>query len=232
MNEKDAKLLEVSGLSVSYQSLRVLFDVSLEVKQGEVVVVVGRNGAGKTTMFRTIAGFLNQDKGTIRFKGEDIGHLPAYEVAVRGLKYIQQDKHVFADLTVRENLELGSYATKDYEWDRVLENFPKLKTLMERKGGNLSGGERQMLLMAQSLLGRHDLVLMDEPTEGLAPHVIDDLKGAFKHIAAETTLAIIEQNLPLTAEVAKRVYAMKEGKIVAEICDQREIKDLAFEKYL
>jgi ABC-type branched-subunit amino acid transport system ATPase component len=153
-------------------------------------------------------------------------------VALKGLKYIQQDKHVFADLSVRENLELGSYATKDYDWDRVLDHFPKLKTLMDRKGGNLSGGERQMLLMAQSLLGKPDLVLMDEPTEGLAPHVIDDLKVVFKKIGEQTTLVIIEQNLPLTAEVADRIYAMKEGKIVAEIVDKQEIKDLNFEKYL
>lgn len=226
------KVLQVKDLNVSYQKLRVLFDASIEISAGEVVVVVGRNGAGKTTLFRTISGFLKQDKGTILFKGEDIGALPPYEVALKGLKYIQQDKHVFADLTVRENLELGSYATKDYDWDRVLEHFPKLKTLMDRKGGNLSGGERQMLLMAQSLLGRPDLVLMDEPTEGLAPHVIDDLKIAFKKIRGQTTLMIIEQNLPLTAEVADRVYAMKEGKIVAEILDKQEIKDLKFEKYL
>ena len=226
------RVLQVKDLNVSYQKLRVLFDASMEISAGEVVVVVGRNGAGKTTLFRTVSGFLKQDKGTILFKGEDIGALPPYEVALKGLKYIQQDKHVFADLTVRENLELGSYATKDYDWDRVLEHFPKLKTLMDRKGGNLSGGERQMLLMAQSLLGRPDLVLMDEPTEGLAPHVIDDLKIAFKKIRGQTTLIIIEQNLPLTAEVADRVYAMKEGKIVAEIVDKQEIKDLKFEKYL
>lgn len=226
------RVLQVKDLNVSYQKLRVLFDASIEISAGEVVVVVGRNGAGKTTLFRTVSGFLKQDKGTILFKGEDIGALPPYEVALKGLKYIQQDKHVFADLTVRENLELGSYATKDYDWDRVLEHFPKLKTLMDRKGGNLSGGERQMLLMAQSLLGRPDLVLMDEPTEGLAPHVIDDLKIAFKKIREQTTLMIIEQNLPLTAEVADRVYAMKEGKIVAEIVDKQEIKDLKFEKYL
>jgi ABC-type branched-subunit amino acid transport system ATPase component len=226
------RVLQVKDLNVSYQKLRVLFDASIEISAGEVVVVVGRNGAGKTTLFRTVSGFLKQDKGTILFKGEDIGALPPYEVALKGLKYIQQDKHVFADLTVRENLELGSYATKDYDWDRVLEHFPKLKTLMDRKGGNLSGGERQMLLMAQSLLGRPDLVLMDEPTEGLAPHVIDDLKVAFKKIREQTTLMIIEQNLPLTAEVADRVYAMKEGKIVAEIVDKQEIKDLKFEKYL
>ena len=229
---KNTRVLKVQDLNVSYQKLHVLFDVSLEISAGEVVVVVGRNGAGKTTLFRTVCGFLKQDKGTILFKGEDIGALPPYEVALKGLKYIQQDKHVFADLTVRENLELGSYATKDYDWDRVLEHFPKIKTLMDRKGGNLSGGERQMLLMAQSLLGKPDLVLMDEPTEGLAPHVIDDLKIAFKKIRKQTTLVIIEQNLPLTAEVADRVYAMKEGKIVAEIADHQEIKDLKFEKYL
>jgi len=226
------KILSVKDLNVSYQTLHVLFDVSIEIDAGEVVVVVGRNGAGKTTLFRTIAGFLNQDKGSIFFKGEDVGNLPAYEVAIRGLKYIQQDKHVFTDLTVRENLELGSYATKDYDWDRVLDHFPKLKTIMDRKGGNLSGGERQMLLMAQSLLGKPELVLMDEPTECLAPHVIDDLKGTFKKLREQTTMVIIEQNLPLTAEVADRVYAMKEGKIVAEITEKQEIQGLTFEKYL
>ena len=226
------KMLSVKNLNVSYQTLHVLFDVSIEIDAGEVVVVVGRNGAGKTTLFRTIAGFLKQDKGSIYFKGEDVGNLPAYEVAVRGLKYIQQDKHVFADLTVRENLELGSYATKDYDWDRVLDHFPKLKTIMDRKGGNLSGGERQMLLISQSLLGKPELVLMDEPTEGLAPHVIDDLKGTFKKLREQTTMVIIEQNLPLTAEVADRVYAMKEGKMVAEITEKQEIQELTFEKYL
>jgi ABC-type branched-subunit amino acid transport system ATPase component len=229
---RNSRILEVADLNVSYQKLHVLFNASIHINAGEVVVVVGRNGAGKTTLFRTISGFLKKDSGKILFKGQEIGSLPPYEVALKGLKYIQQDKHVFADLSVRENLELGSYATKDYDWDRVLEHFPKLKTLMDRKGGNLSGGERQMLLMAQSLLGRPDLVLMDEPTEGLAPHVIDDLKVAFKKIREQTTLVIIEQNLPLTAEVADRIYAMKEGKIVAEITDKKEIKDLRFEKYL
>ncbi|MGD2125813.1 MAG: ATP-binding cassette domain-containing protein [Desulfobacteraceae bacterium] len=231
-DKSNEKMLSVKDLNVSYQTLHVLFDVSLEVEAGEVVVVVGRNGAGKTTLFRTIAGFLSQDNGAIYFKGEDIGSLPAHEVAIRGLKYIQQDKHVFGDLSVRENLELGSYATKDYDWDRVLDHFPTLKTLMNRKGSNLSGGERQMLLMAQSLLGKPDLVLMDEPTEGLAPHVIDDLRGAIEKLREQTTMVIIEQNLPLTAEVADRVYAMKEGKMVAEIKDKQEIQELTFEKYL
>jgi branched-chain amino acid transport system ATP-binding protein len=226
------KILEVKDLDVSYQKLRILFQVSLDVDAGEVAVVVGRNGAGKTTLFRTIAGFLNQDAGTIHFNGNDIGRLRAYEVAQLGLKYIQQDKHVFSDLTVKENLELGSYATKDYDWDRVLEYFPQLNNIIDRKGGHLSGGERQMLLIAMSLLGNPGLVLMDEPTEGLAPHVITDLSHAFKKISEKTTLVIIEQNLPLTAEVADRVYAMKEGKIVAEFNDQQAIENLEFEAYL
>jgi len=225
-------MLTVKDVSVSYQKLRVVFDVSLHISPGEVVVVVGRNGAGKTTLFRTIAGFLKKDKGSIQFKGQEIGNLWAYEVALMGLKYIQQDKQVFSDLTVRENLELGSYATKDRNWEPVLDHFPKLRTLMDRKGGNLSGGEKQMLLIAMALLGKPSLVLMDEPTEGLAPHVVNEMKDSIKRIRTETTLMIIEQNLPLTAEVADRVYAMKEGKIVAEIVDKKEIKDLAFEKYL
>ena len=226
------KILTVRDLNVSYHKLRVLFEVSFEVSTGEVVFVVGRNGAGKTTLFRTIAGFLKKESGAIFFKGQDIGGLWAYEVAQMGLKYIQQDKHVFADLTVRENLELGSYATKDNDWEKVFGFFPKLKTLLDRKGGHLSGGEKQMLLIAMSLLGRPALVLMDEPTEGLAPHVINDLKETIKALRKEITLVIIEQNLPLTAETADRIYAMKEGKMVAEIRDKQEIKELKFEKYL
>ncbi|MCJ7829835.1 MAG: ATP-binding cassette domain-containing protein [Desulfobacterales bacterium] len=225
-------MLTVQDLDISFQNLQILFQISLAVAVGEVVVVVGRNGAGKTTLFRTIAGFLHQDRGQIFFKGQDIGRLPAYTVARAGLKYIPQDKQVFADLTVRENLELGGFATRDDDWDSVLDYFPKLKTIMERKGGHLSGGERQMLLIAMALLGRPGLVLMDEPTEGLAPHIISDLGQAIQKIRQQTTLMIIEQNLPLTAEIADRVYAMKEGKIVAEFKDKKAIQDLEFEKYL
>jgi branched-chain amino acid transport system ATP-binding protein len=228
----NGKILEVNDLDVSYQKLRILFQVSMDVKTGEVVVVVGRNGAGKTTLFRTIAGFLNQDSGSIYFRGQNIGNLRAYEVAQLGVKYIQQDKHVFSDLTVRENLELGSYATKDYDWDSVLDYFPQLNDILDRKGGHLSGGERQMLLIAMALLGNPGLVLMDEPTEGLAPHVITDLSHAFRKISEKTTLVIIEQNLPLTAEVADRVYAMKEGKIITEIKEKQAIENLDFEAYL
>jgi branched-chain amino acid transport system ATP-binding protein len=225
-------LLQVRSLNVSYKKLKVLFDISMEIFPGEVVVVVGRNGAGKTTLFKTITGFVKKDTGSILYKGNEIGGLKPYEVARTGVKYIPQDKIVFADLKVRENLELGSYATRDYDWDEVLQYFPKLKTLMDRKAGHLSGGERQMLLIARALLGKPELVLMDEPTEGLAPHFVTDLIHAFKEISKKTTLGIIEQNLPLAGEIADRVYCMKEGKIINETADRQEIRDLAFEACL
>lgn len=231
-SDLNKKLLKVENLDVSYQNLKVLFQVSIEIDPGEVVAVVGRNGAGKTTLFRAIAGFLKKGSGSIIFKGREIGALRAYQVAGLGIKYIPQDKQVFADLKVRENLELGSYATKDYDWDRVLNYFPQLRTLLDRKAGHLSGGERQMLLIARALLGNPELVLMDEPTEGLAPHVVMDMTHAFKEISKKTTLAIIEQNLPIAGEIADRVYCMKEGKIILETTDRQEIKDLVFERCL
>jgi ABC-type branched-subunit amino acid transport system ATPase component len=228
----DEKLLEVHDLDVSYKKLKVLFQISMKIHPGEVVAVVGRNGAGKTTLFKTITGFVKKETGSILFKGNDIGGLKPYEIARSGVKYIPQDKIVFTDLKVRENLELGSYATGDYDWDGVLQYFPKLKTLIDRKAGHLSGGERQMLLIARALLGNPDLVLMDEPTEGLAPHVITDLAHAFKEISKKTTLGIIEQNLPLAGEIADRVYCMKEGKIINETTDRQDIKNLVFEACL
>jgi ABC-type branched-subunit amino acid transport system ATPase component len=229
---QDQKLLQVKELDVFYKKLKVLFQISMEIHTGEVVVVVGRNGAGKTTLFKTIAGFIRKEKGAILFKGAEIGSLKPYEIARSGVKYIPQDKMVFADLKVRENLELGSYATGDYDWEKVFQYFPKLRTLMDRKAGHLSGGERQMLLIARAILGNPELVLMDEPTEGLAPHIIVDLTHVFKEMSKKTTLAIIEQNLPLAGDIADRVYCMKEGKIINETTDRQDIKNLVFESCL
>lgn len=227
-----ALLLDVQAVSVAYGDLEVVFNVSAQVRAGEVVVLAGRNGAGKTTLMRTIAGFLPKRHGTVSFRGEDITALPPYRVAQSGVKYIHQDKTVFGSLTVRENFALSSYATGDEDLEEVLPYFPKLRTLMDRKAEALSGGERQMLLMAMALLGNPALVLMDEPTEGLAPHVIEDLAAIFLQLKKKTTLFIVEQNLPLVARVADRVYAMKEGKIVAEITDSQAICNLAFEEHL
>ncbi len=230
--KENGALLEASGIDVAYGQLQVVFNVDVHVNPGETVILVGRNGAGKTTLFRTISGFLKQTKGVVRFRGTPIENKAAFEVAQIGIKYIHQDKQVFADLTVKESLELSSYATGDKNWEPVFAYFPKLRTLLDRKSGHLSGGERQMLLMAMALIGDPEILLMDEPTEGLAPHIINDLKEVFRDVAKTTTLFIVEQNLPLVASIADRVYCMKEGKIVHETRSKEEIENLSFEKYL
>jgi branched-chain amino acid transport system ATP-binding protein len=149
-----------------------------------------------------------------------------------GIKYIPQDKKVFSDLTVRENLELGSYATKDYNWDQVTSYFPKLATLMDRKAGYLSGGERQMLMIGRAILGSPKLLLVDEPTEGLAPSIVMHLKNVFRELSKTTALVIVEQNLPLVCAIADKVYALKEGRVMAEITEREMIRPEVCEKYL
>jgi ABC-type branched-subunit amino acid transport system ATPase component len=228
----NGEILAVQGLNVSYGESKVLFDAHLHVNQGQVVTCVGRNGAGKTTLLKTIAGFLKPTAGSITFKGTDLVGLMSYDIARMGLKYIPQDKKVFSDLTVRENLELGSYATKDYNWDQVTDHFPRLKSLMDRKGGYLSGGERQMLMIGRAILGDPKVLLIDEPTEGLAPSIVAHLRNAFKELSKKAALVIVEQNLPLVCAISDKIYALKEGHIVAELTDRESIQAKVCEQYL
>ena len=225
-------VLTVKGVSVAYGEAKVLFDVDLSVRQNQVVACVGRNGAGKTTLLRSIAGFLKPLAGSIRSDHRDLVGRKSYDIAKMGIKYIPQDKKVFSDLTVRENLELGSYATGDYNWDRVTGYFPKLNVLMDRKAGYLSGGERQMLMIGRALLGSPKVLLIDEPTEGLAPSIVSHLKHVFADLSRNTALVIVEQNLPLVCAISDKVYAMKEGRIVAELADRDSIKTDVCERYL
>src|SRR5512139_111486 len=225
-------LLVVRGLSVSYGESRVLFDVSLAVKPRQIVACVGRNGAGKTTLLRSISGFLKPVSGSVIGGGASLVGLKPYDVARMGVKYIPQDKKVFSDLTVRENLELGSYATRDYNWDRVTDYFPKLKILMDRKAGYLSGGERQMLMIGRAILGSPKLLLIDEPTEGLAPSIVTQLRDVFRELSKKTALVIVEQNLPLICAIANRVYALNDGRVMAELTDRKSITPEVCEKYL
>jgi len=228
----DGEILAVQGLNVSYGESKVLFDAGLRVKPGQVVTCVGRNGAGKTTLLKTIAGFLKPTSGSIIFNDTNLVGLMSYDIARMGLKYIPQDKKVFSDLTVRENLELGSYATKDYNWDQVTDHFPRLKSLMDRKGGYLSGGERQMLMIGRAILGDPKVLLIDEPTEGLAPSIVAHLRSAFKELSKKSALVIVEQNLPLVCAISDKIYALKEGHIVAELADRESIKANVCEQYL
>jgi branched-chain amino acid transport system ATP-binding protein len=175
-----ADILSVNALNAAYGESKVLFDVNLRVRPREIVACVGRNGAGKTTLLRSIAGFLKPTSGTIVSNTKSLVGQAAFVIAQMGIKYVPQDKKVFSDLTVRENLELGSYASKDYDWTPVTNYFPKLKILMDRKAGYLSGGERQMLMIGRAILGDPKLLLIDEPTEGLAPSIVMQLKDVFR----------------------------------------------------
>ena len=226
------EILVVKGLNVSYGESKVLFDADLSVKPGQVVTCVGRNGAGKTTLLKSIAGFLKPTSGSISFNHTDLIGLRSYDIAKMGLKYIPQDKKVFSDLTVRENLELGSYATRDYNWEQVTGYFPKLKELMDRKGGYLSGGERQMLMIGRAILGNPKVLLIDEPTEGLAPSIVAHLKNVFKELSKKSALVIVEQNLPLVCAISDKIYAIKEGRIVIELTDRESIQAKVCEQYL
>lgn len=225
-------VLGVKDLNVSYGESKVLFDISFNVSANEVVSIVGRNGAGKTTLLKTIGGFLKPVSGSITFKDKSTYGLPSFQVARMGLKYIPQDKMVFSDLTVRENFELSSYATRDYDLDKVFNYFPKMKTVLNRKAGYLSGGERQMLMIARALLGKPEVLLIDEPTEGLAPSIVRDLIDTFKKLREETVLVIVEQNLSVVCEVSDKVFAMKEGRIVTEVTDKEDIKKNVCVEYL
>jgi ABC-type branched-subunit amino acid transport system ATPase component len=227
-----ADILTVTGVNAAYGESKVLFDAHLGVAPGQLVTCVGRNGAGKTTLLKTIAGFVKPTSGTITFDGVSLVGRMSYDIAVMGLKYIPQDKRVFSDLTVRENLELGSYATGDYDWKPVMEYFPKLQQLLDRKAGYLSGGERQMLMIGRALLGSPRVLLIDEPTEGLAPSIVAHLREVLKELSRKSALVMVEQNLPLVCAISDKVYAIKEGRIVAEISDRDAIKAEVCEQYL
>lgn len=225
-------ILTVSGLNVAYGEAKVLFDVGIAVRPCEVVACVGRNGAGKTTLLKTIAGFIRPTSGGITFNATSLIGMTPFAIAGGGLKYVPQDKRVFSDLTVRENLELASYATHDYDWSEVTQYFPKLTRLMDRKAGFLSGGERQMLMIGQSMLGHPKVLLIDEPTEGLAPSIVAHLKDVFSALRKKTALVLIEQNLPLVCAIADRIYALCEGRIMAELTGRESVRPEVCEPFL
>ncbi len=225
-------MLNVAGLNAAYGEAKVLFDVDLCVAPRQIVACIGRNGAGKTTLLRCISGFLKPISGVVRSHDRNLVGLAPYDVAKFGVKYVPQDKKVFYDLTVRENLELGSYASGDHNWEPALRYFPKLKVHMERKAGYMSGGERQMLMIARALLGDPRLLLIDEPTEGLAPGIVTHLREVFTDIARKTSLVIVEQNLPLVCAIAAIVYAIRDGRVAAIFADRSEMSFQTFEKFL
>ncbi|MEK6696699.1 MAG: ABC transporter ATP-binding protein [Candidatus Deferrimicrobiota bacterium] len=220
-------LLTVDAVDVAYGSASVLHQVSLRVDPGEMVFIAGRNGAGKTTLLKTIAGFMPPAAGTVRLEGRDLRGIRPEKVARLGVRYVFQDKRVFSKLTVRENLELAAYPSGERMSDviaRMVSIYPAMEKFLDSKAGGLSGGQRQILLIGRALTGNPKILLVDEPTEGLAAGVIDDIFRLLSEMKGRLSMLIVEQNLPVVARLADRVYVMKEGKIFQELATRAEIE--------
>ena len=222
---------------MAYGHAKVLHDVSLKLEQGEMVFIVGRNGAGKTTLLQTISGHLQPTAGRILYQGQEINGQPAEKLARKGIRFVAQDKKVFSNLTVRDNIELASYASGEglaQAVERMTRLYPKFQEFLGRKAGGLSGGQREILLIGRALVGKPRLLLIDEPTEGLAAIVIEDVFRILNEMKKEkVSTFIVEQNLSIVSRLADRIYIMKEGKIIKEMTDKAEISNTTeLEKYL
>jgi len=221
-------MLSVKNIDVAYGHAKVLHDISLGLEKGDMVFIAGRNGAGKTTFLKTIAGFMKPSQGTINFYGQNIEGIPPEKVALLGIWYVFQDKRVFSNLTVKENLELAAYPVKEKISDaisKVVSIYPKIEKFLELRAGSLSGGQRQILLIGRALVGNPKLLLIDEPTEGLAAGTINDILNVLAMMKGKVPMIIVEQNLSVVGMLADKVYIMKEGKIVREVTDKEEMKD-------
>ena len=208
-------LLELEGVDAFYGASQALFDFDLQVERNEVVALLGRNGAGKTTTLRTICGTVGRREGRIEYDGEDISGLSVEAISNRGIKLVPEDRRVFPTLTVQENLMLARDACKGNE-PRPIEDmyavFPKLEELKQNLGQNLSGGEQQMLSVARALIQSPDLLLLDEPTEGLAPVIVDDLSEVLHEVVSEdVTVVITEQNVEFALELSQRATIIQKG---------------------
>ena len=215
-------LLRLQGVSAHYGVIQALHGVSLEVREGEVVALIGANGAGKTSTLRAISGLLAPTAGSIRFLGEEIGGRPAHHLVARGLAHAPEGRGIFLNLTVRENLELGAFLRRDAEAvarDReyALALFPRIRERMEQVAGTLSGGEQQMLAIARALMSAPRLRLLDEPSLGLAPRIVERIFEALQEVNRRgTSLLLVEQNAAMALELAHRAYVLETGSIVLE----------------
>lgn len=213
-------MLEITDIDTFYGETQVLFDVNLSVEKGEVVSLVGRNGMGKTTTVKSVLNLAKVHSGTIEYQGEDITGMPTEKIAQRGIGYVPEERDVFQDLTVEENLKMAAVDFSKDEtaarMDEAFERFPKLRELRDSKGGHLSGGEQQMLTIARALMSDNDLLLIDEPTEGLAPLIAEDVEDAIAELKGEKTILLIEQSTEFVYNLSDRIYGIVNGEIVYE----------------
>ncbi len=227
-------LLEVSDIHTYYGSIEALKGISLTVEPGEVVTLIGSNGAGKSTTLRSISGLTPAGSGTVSFDGEEIAGLPPHEVVGRGVALAPEGRHVFPRMTVRENLELGSYLRRNgadaEDFDRVYELFPRLKEREKQKAGTMSGGEQQMLAIGRALMGRPKLLMLDEPSMGIAPILVQRIYETIREInRSGVAILLVEQNANYALEAASRGYVLETGRVVlagksAKLRDDPEVQ--------
>ena len=224
-------MLTLENVDAGYGPTTILHDVSLNVGEGEIVTIVGANGAGKTTTLRTIVGQILPRAGKITFMGEDITKLPAHEVVDRGIILIPEGRQLFPDMTVRENLQMGTYrraarATQDSRMEEVLDLFPRVRERLDQTASSLSGGEQQMVAIARGMMANPKILMFDEPSLGLAPIVVSQVFDVVRKVAATgTTVLIVEQNVFTTLKVANRGYVLENGHVVLSDTSEALLKN-------
>lgn len=215
------RMLTVSDINVYYGAIHAIKNVSFEVNEGEVVALIGANGAGKSTTLKTMSGLLRSQTGTIEFLGQNIMHMPADKLVAAGLAHVPEGRRVFAQMSVEENLEMGAFTRPNSEiapgLERVYAHFPRLKERRRQVAGTLSGGEQQMLAMGRALMSSPKLLMLDEPSMGLAPILIEQIFDIVRELhAAGTTILLVEQNAQMALSIANRAYVLETGHIVKE----------------
>ena len=226
-------MLKIDDIHVYYGAIHAIKGVSFEVGEGEIVALIGANGAGKSTILKTVSGLMHPRSGSISFMDENISHMDAYKLLRHGLAHVPEGRRIFLQMTVQENLEMGAYIKKDVskaDLDQVFEYFPRLKERRKQVAGTLSGGEQQMLAMSRALMSHPKLMMLDEPSMGLAPILVDQIFDIIKKLHEDgTTILLVEQNASKALEIADRAYVLETGKVPlsgtgAELAQSDEVK--------